>query len=156
MPQFLTLPFKRVGKPNVLLAFSFRVVRHYANNRVFKETSRERPKSAPYLRLKNSKKTSKCQVLSSTVPKKISKIFLNFFEVSGKSHCTEKCKRGPLAVFQHPFFCKIGKKMKGGPFGDIKKIAKKSLTKPKKSTQKNWSRAGLEPMSFRLADLKKP
>ena len=31
-------------------------------------TSRERPKSAPYLRLKNSKRTSKCQVFSSTVP----------------------------------------------------------------------------------------
>ena len=47
--------------------------------------------------------------------------------------------------------------MKGGPFGDIKKIAKKSLTKPKKIyTKKIWSRAGLEPMSFRLADLKKP
>ena len=46
--------------------------------------------------------------------------------------------------------------MKGGPFGDIKKIAK-SLTKLKKIyTEKIWSRAGLEPMSFRLADLKKP
>ena len=33
-----------------------------------KETSRERLKSAPYLRLKNSKRTSKCQVFSSTVP----------------------------------------------------------------------------------------
>ena len=31
-------------------------------------TSRERPKSAPYLRLKNSKRISKCQVFSSTVP----------------------------------------------------------------------------------------
>ena len=31
------------------------------------QTSRERPKSAPYLRLKNSKKTSKCQVFSFTV-----------------------------------------------------------------------------------------
>ena len=31
-------------------------------------TSRERPKSAPYLKLKNSKRTSKCQVFSSTVP----------------------------------------------------------------------------------------
>ena len=31
-------------------------------------TSRERPKSAPYLRLKNSKRTSMCQVFSSTVP----------------------------------------------------------------------------------------
>ena len=29
--------------------------------------SRERPKSAPYLRLKISKRTSKCQVFSSTV-----------------------------------------------------------------------------------------
>ena len=27
----------------------------------FKKTSRERPKSAPYLRLKNSKRTSKCR-----------------------------------------------------------------------------------------------
>ena len=32
------------------------------------KTSRERPKSAPYLRLKNSKRTSKCRVFSSTVP----------------------------------------------------------------------------------------
>ena len=30
-------------------------------------TSRERPKLAPYLRLKNSKRTSKCQVFSSTI-----------------------------------------------------------------------------------------
>ena len=57
-------------------------------NRIFtnEETSRERPKSAPYLRLKNSKRTSKCQVLSSTVPEKVSKNFLSFFVVSGKSH----------------------------------------------------------------------
>ena len=31
------------------------------------ERSRDRPKSAPYARLKNSKKTSKCQVFSFTV-----------------------------------------------------------------------------------------
>ena len=31
------------------------------------KTSRDRPKSAPYPRLKNSKKTSKCQVFSFTV-----------------------------------------------------------------------------------------
>ena len=30
---------------------------------IFRLTSRDRPKSAPYPRLKNSKKTSKCQVL---------------------------------------------------------------------------------------------
>ena len=28
---------------------------------------------------------------------------------------------GPLGVFEHPLFCKIEKKMNGGPFGDIKK-----------------------------------
>ena len=32
------------------------------------ETCRERPKSAPYLRLKNSKRISKCQLFSFTVP----------------------------------------------------------------------------------------
>ena len=33
----------------------------------YSETSRDRPKSAPYPRLKNSKKTLKCQVFSFTV-----------------------------------------------------------------------------------------
>ena len=42
--------------------------------------------------------------------------------------------------------------MTGGPFGDI---CEKSLTKPKKLHKKFWSRAGLEAMSFCLADLKK-
>ena len=42
-----------------------------------KETSRDRPKSAPYPRLKNSKKTSKCQVFVYSSRK--SKIFRNFF-----------------------------------------------------------------------------
>ena len=40
-------------------------------------TSRDRPKSAPYPRLKNSKKTSKCQVFFYRSRK--SKIFRNFF-----------------------------------------------------------------------------
>ena len=47
--------------------------------------------------------------------------------------------------------------MKGGPFGDNKKNLRKKVSQSlKKSAQKIWSRAGLEPMSFRLADLKKP
>ena len=41
------------------------------------QTSRDRPKSAPYPRLKNSKKTSKCQVFFYRSRK--SKIFRNFF-----------------------------------------------------------------------------
>ena len=59
-------------------------------------TSPERPKSAPYLRLKNSKRTSKCQVFSSTVPceENVEKNrFFFTFLVPEKSHSAEKCKR---------------------------------------------------------------
>ena len=34
----------------------------FLENKVFSLTSRDRPKSAPYPRLKNSKRTSKCQL----------------------------------------------------------------------------------------------
>ena len=43
----------------------------------YPKTSRDRPKSAPYPRLKNSKKTSKCQVLFYSTRK--SNIFEKFF-----------------------------------------------------------------------------
>ena len=64
-------------------------------------TSRERPKSAPYLRLKNTRKPLFLQLETTKALKKL-KIekkkfpnFLNFFfEVSGKSHSAEKCERG--------------------------------------------------------------
>ena len=47
-------------------------------------------------------------------------------------------------------------KNEGGPFGDIQKFCEKTSHKAKKKpAQKNWSRAGLEPISFCLADLKK-
>ena len=44
-----------------------RTFKNYFGQFVCIETSRDRPKSAPYPRLKNSKKTSKCQVFSFTV-----------------------------------------------------------------------------------------
>ena len=63
----------------------------------------------------------------------MSDFFSKFFVISGKSHSAEKCK--------------------GGAFGDIeKKSHKAEIT----CTKKFWSRAGLEPTSFCLADLKKP
>ena len=95
-----------------------------------------------------------CQVFSSTVPceekkKKIPSFFefffkifsrnffLNFFLDSGKSHSAEKCRRGPLGVFEHPFFCKIGKN-EAGPFGDIKKICEKKSHQAKKNLHKKF------------------
>ena len=62
-------------------------------------------------------------------------------------------KEGPFGVFEHPLFCKI-EKMKGGHFGDIKKICEKSLTKPKKPAQKNLDKGGNRTHVFCLADLK--
>ena len=83
-------------------------------------------------------------------------VFFRIFLVSGKLHSAEKCKKkGPSEGFKHPFLCKI-EKNEGGPFGVIKKICEKSLSKPKKTCTKNfWSRVGLEPTSFCLADVKK-
>ena len=49
------------------------------------------------------------------------------------SHSAEKCKRGTLLIYKHAFCSKITKNSKGGPFGDIKKNSKKSLTVPKKN-----------------------
>ena len=48
----------------IVLASQLRNSRHWQG---YKRTSRDRPKSAPYPRLKNSKKTSKCQLFSFTV-----------------------------------------------------------------------------------------
>ena len=72
-------------------------------------------KSAPYPRLKNSTRTSKCQVFCSTEPEK------------HKLDQTGALK----GIVSHPFCCKISKKIKRGQFGDTKQISK-SLTMPKK------------------------
>ena len=51
------------------------------------------------------------------------------------SHSAEKCKRGPLGVFEHPFHCKIEKKEEG-LFGDLKKICEKKSQKAEKTCTK--------------------
>ena len=114
-----------------------------------KLTSRDRPKSAPYPRLKNSKKTSKCQVFVYSSRK--SKIFRIFFSkklhtkkmdrVARRgslprapgaltSHNAEKLKGGPFEVFQHPFGRKTWKNWRKQKFS----FSGKNLTMPKK----NW------------------
>ena len=56
---------------------------------------------------------------------------LKIEEVSGKSHSAAKCKTGTLWDFSNIHYVAKYQKLKGGPFGDIKKICEKSLTKPK-------------------------
>ena len=90
-------------------------------------------KSKPYLRFKNSKRTSKCQVFSSTVPE-WGKNFPNFcriFLVAGKLHSGEKCKRGPFRSFWTSILLQNRKKLKGDPLETLKVFAKKRLTKSK-------------------------
>ena len=79
------------------------------------------------------------------------KLKKNWSSVSRKVR--KNVKWSSLGVFGHPFFCKIEKKR--GHIGGIKKICEKKAHKAKKNHKKFWSRAGLEPMSFCLADLKK-
>ena len=66
---------------------------------------------------------------STRIRKSFSEIFFRkFFEVTGKSNSTEKCKRGdPLGFFEHQFFGKIDKKRRG--LEDIEKICEKKSHK---------------------------
>ena len=96
---------------------------------VLKKTSRERPKSAPYPRLKNSKKTSKCQVLFYSTRK--SKFFEKnfFFE---KITYSKKCTEWRAKVSQ------CGKTERGDPlrFFNIHSVAKHEKIEENKKTQK--------------------
>ena len=106
------------------------------------KTSRDRPKSAPYPRLENSKKTSKCQVFFYRSRK--SKIFRKKLhtqknEKNGPtgvltSHNAEKLKGGTLWGFSTSLLSQSMKKLK-------KKIfflfSGKNLTMPKKTERRN-------------------
>ena len=83
--------------------------------------SRKRPKSATYLRLKNSKRTSKCQVFSFTTPEK-------FFE---KSQWRKNLKRGTLWDFSTSILSQNSEKIEGGPFGEF-------FSGKKSQCRKNW------------------
>ena len=89
-----------------------------------KLTSRDRPNSAPYPRLKNSKKTSKCQVFSFTVLEN-RKIFEKklFEKTTYPKKWTEwRAKRGTL-----PKFSTFLSQLKGGDPSEKKQIFEKKI-----------------------------
>ena len=89
----------------------------------FVKTRRERSKSAPYLRLKDSKRTSKCQSIG-----ELGTLLWKKFEK--KSHNAEKTERwDPLGFFNIHFVGKY-QKIEGGTRRWI--FFEKSLTEPKK------------------------
>ena len=99
--------------------------------RLGNKTSRDQPKSAPYPRLKNSKKTSKCQVFSFTVLENRKFFERKWTDWRAKVSQCRKTERGdPLRFFNIHSVAKH-EKIEGGPFGG--KIPKKSLTVPKKT-----------------------
>ena len=49
----------------------------------------------------------------------------------------KNCKRGPLGGFEHPFLCKIEKKLRVDPLETLKKFAKKVSQSRKQPAQKN-------------------
>ena len=103
------------------------------------KTSRERPKSATYLRLKKTtfSTTGDNKALKKLkIEKKNFRIFFGIFsEVSGflKSHSAKKCKRGDaLGFFEHPFCCKISK-IDGR--NNLKNFGKKSVSQCRKKEE---------------------
>ena len=104
MKQFLHNPI-----PNFVYLESF--------SNVDSITSQERHTSAPYLRLKNSKKTSKWQVFFSKVTEK------------SEAGPNWRAKRGPFEHFQHPFCSKIFEKNERGPLETLKIFRKKVCAK---------------------------
>ena len=100
-------------------------------------TSRERSKSAPYPRLKNSKRTSKFPSFG-----ELGLLFLVIFFLKKSLTMPKKNRKGgPFGIFQHPFFCKTPKNWRGDPFVGKIFLWKKSRTVPKKSKGRTfWSR----------------
>ena len=97
-----------------------------------RETSRDRPKSAPYLRLKNSKRTSKCRRIGE---------FGTFYEKKLKKSLTmpKKLKRRTLWYSSKSILLQNSKKNEGDSL--MGKKLKKSRTVPKKSKAGTlWSR----------------
>ena len=97
----------------------------------------DRPKSAPclrLLRLKNSKKTSKCQNILFYITWKTQKVGPNW-RARGDAvkffiHSVAKRRKNwPFRIFQHPFCRKTSKNWRGTNLG---KKFRKSLTMPKK------------------------
>ena len=72
------------------------------------QTRRERPKSAPYLRLKDSKRTSKCQSIGELGTPFMKKKF------EKKSHNAEKTESGTLWDFSTSILSENTKKIEGG------------------------------------------
>ena len=113
----------------------------------YNTTSRDRPKSAPYPRLKNSRKTSKCQVLFySTRKSKFfeKKIFEKNYSKKWTKNLTmpKKTERGdPLGFFNIHSVAKHQKKCRGDPLGKNFIFRKKCLAAPKKMKGGSlWSR----------------
>ena len=118
-------------------------MKNFPTYNLYSKTSRDRPKSAPYPRLKISKKTSKCQVFSFTVLENWIFYEKNFSKKLHTQKMDRVARRGPLA--------RAPGALKGGHFrncqhfcrswrGVVAKIEKGKIFYFRKShsAEKNW------------------
>ena len=112
MIQFGTINFRRTFK---------NYFGQFARIEKKKKTSRERPKSAPYPRLKNSERTSKFPSFG-----ELGLLLWKIFFWKKVSQCRKKLKGRTLWDFSTSILLQNSKKLKGGPFrGEkfLKKVA---------------------------------
>ena len=116
----LTVP-KKDEKGTLETRKIFLAEEHNFPNSIIKETSRDRPKSAPYPRLKYSKRTSKCQftVLENRKAKKMDRVARRGpLKRKKNSQCRKKLKGGTLWDFSTSILSQNSKKkLKGDPLG---------------------------------------
>ena len=109
-----------------------------------KKTRRERPKSAPYLRLKNIQGTTIGNIWKNYFFQKKIEIF--FFEKKyffRKSHNSEKLKKRPFRLIKRFYKPKTSKKMQlidSENFRKKSRIVPKKTKKIKRNETKLWSR----------------
>ena len=121
---------------------------------LFIETSRERPKTAPYLRLNKTRKPLFLQLETTKTLKKLKieeNIFPNFFRIFLKSPVSrivpKNVKGGTFGIFWTTILLQNIKKMMRGPCGAIKQILEKmrnlnSLRVPKKRKSHSVEKSG--------------
>ena len=121
-----------------------------------RETSRDRPKSALYPRLKNSKRTSKSQLTvlenrknkkngPSGAPGPLARapgaLKRKNFQKKNLTMPKKTERGGPFGIFQHLFCRKTAKKLKGGAFGKL--LFPKKVSQCRKKLKGGLARYGM-------------
>ena len=129
--KLLSTVISRVLHQQIKVTLSFIVTKsnHKPCSLLFEKTIRDRPKSAPYLRLENSKRISKCQSHSSQKSNQSQSITMKTQPISPDRLRAEKQR---TYLKKKNWKRRKCQKLKGEPLLKQKKIEKKSHSAEKK------------------------